>query len=36
MNELAKQANPFNLSPQSKAEAIAYFKEKGDEYKLIY
>ncbi len=34
MNELAKQANPFNRSSQSKAEAIAYFKEKGDEYKL--
>ena len=34
MNELAKQANPFNRSQQSKAEAIAYFKEKGDEYKL--
>jgi threonyl-tRNA synthetase len=34
MNELAKQANPFSRKYQSKAEAIAYFKEKGDEYKL--
>lgn len=34
MVELAKQANPYKRSEISKADAIAYFKEKGDEYKL--
>jgi threonyl-tRNA synthetase len=34
MVELAKQANPYKRSDISKADAIAYFKEKGDEYKL--
>jgi threonyl-tRNA synthetase len=34
MSELAKQANPYKRSEISKADAIAYFKEKGDEYKL--
>ncbi len=34
MNELAKQANAYIRTEQSKAEAVAYFTEKGDEYKL--
>lgn len=34
MNELAKQNNSFNRTERSKAEAISYFSEKGDEYKL--
>ena len=34
MKELAKQANVFERSEVSKADAIAYFKEKEDEYKL--
>ena len=34
MNELAKQNNPFVRKEISKAEAIKYFEEKGDEYKL--
>ena len=34
MNELAKQANNYVRKELSKAEAIAYFTEKGDEYKL--
>ena len=34
MNELAKQANSYVRKEMSKAEAIAYFTEKGDEYKL--
>ncbi len=34
MNELAKQANAYIRKEMSKAEAIAYFTEKGDEYKL--
>jgi threonyl-tRNA synthetase len=34
MNELAKQANAYVRKEMSKAEAIAYFEEKGDEYKL--
>jgi threonyl-tRNA synthetase len=34
MIELAKQANPYKRSDISKADAITYFKEKGDEYKL--
>ena len=32
--ELAKQKNEFIREEISKADAIAYFKEKGDEYKL--
>jgi len=34
MNELAKQANAYIRKEMPKAEAIAYFSEKGDEYKL--
>ena len=34
MLELAKQKNPFVRSEMSKSDAIAYFTEKGDEYKL--
>ena len=34
MNELAKQANAYIRKELSKSEAVAYFTEKGDEYKL--
>ena len=34
MKELASQKNSFERREVSKADAIAYFKEKGDEYKL--
>ena len=34
MNELAKQKNLFIRKPITKADAIQYFTEKGDEYKL--
>ncbi len=34
MLELARQSNEFVRKEISKADAIAYFKEKGDEYKL--
>jgi threonyl-tRNA synthetase len=34
MNELAKQNNPYQRKEISKADAISYFAEKGDEYKL--
>ncbi|MFP5042156.1 threonine--tRNA ligase [Parasediminibacterium sp. JCM 36343] len=34
MQELAKKNNPFLRKEISKADAIAYFEEKGDEYKL--
>ena len=34
MNELAKQNNVYVRKPISKADAVAYFEEKGDEYKL--
>ena len=34
MNELAKQANAYIRKEMSKADAIAYFTEKKDEYKL--
>jgi len=34
MLELAQQKNTFERSDVSKAEAIKYFNEKGDEYKL--
>jgi threonyl-tRNA synthetase len=34
MGELAKQGNEFVRKPIAKAEAVAYFTEKGDEYKL--
>ena len=34
MMELAKAKNPFVRKDMSKADALAYFKEKGDEYKL--
>lgn len=34
MKELARQKNEYVRQPISKADAIAYFTEKGDEYKL--
>ena len=34
MNELAKQSNPFLRKEISKADALIYFGQKGDEYKL--
>ena len=34
MNELAKAANTFNRKEISKADAIAYFTERNDPYKL--
>ena len=34
MNELAKQANDYIRKEMSKPDAVAYFTEKGDEYKL--
>jgi len=34
MLELAREKSPFIRNSMSKAEAISYFKEKGDEYKL--
>lgn len=34
MNGLAKKANPYVRREIAKAEALAYFTEKGDEYKL--
>lgn len=34
MNELAKASNPYIRSEVSKADAIEYFTQKGDEYKL--
>ncbi|PCJ63731.1 MAG: threonine--tRNA ligase [Bacteroidetes bacterium] len=34
MKELAKNASVFERSEVSKADAVAYFKEKDDEYKL--
>ncbi len=34
MLELARQKNDFIRIPMAKAEAIKYFEEKGDEYKL--
>lgn len=34
MMELARQKNPFIRREVSKAEAISYFTQKGDEYKL--
>ena len=34
MNELAKKANDYIRKEMSKAEAVAYFTEKGDEYEL--
>src|SRR5215510_1699488 len=34
MSELAKQANAYARKEVSKADAVNYFKEKGDEYKL--
>lgn len=34
MTELAKQNNSYVRKPISKADAVAYFEEKGDEYKL--
>jgi threonyl-tRNA synthetase len=34
MNELAKKANYYIRKEMSKPEAVAYFTEKGDEYKL--
>jgi threonyl-tRNA synthetase len=34
MNELAKQNNIYTRKEMSKADAVKYFTEKGDEYKL--
>jgi len=34
MNELAKKANPYTRKEIPKDEALKYFNEKGDEYKL--
>ncbi len=34
MNELARQNNPYLRKEISKAEAVKYFSDKGDEYKL--
>ncbi|MEO6894826.1 MAG: threonine--tRNA ligase [Ginsengibacter sp.] len=34
MNELSKQNNPFTRKEISKADAVKYFENKGDEYKL--
>lgn len=34
MNELAKQNNAYTRKAMPKQEALSYFKEKGDEYKL--
>lgn len=34
MNELARQNNPFVRKEIAKADAVEYFTEKGDEYKL--
>ncbi len=34
MNELARQSNVYQRKELSKAEAIQYFTDKGDEYKL--
>jgi threonyl-tRNA synthetase len=34
MLDLARQNNPYVRKEVSKADAVAYFKEKGDEYKL--
>lgn len=34
MSELAKQNNVYQRKPISKADAVKYFSEKGDEYKL--
>jgi threonyl-tRNA synthetase len=34
MNELAKQNNPYQRKEISKADAVKYFADKGDEYKL--
>jgi len=34
MSELAKQSNPYVRKAISKDEAVKYFQEKGDEYKL--
>lgn len=34
MNELAKKNNPYQRKEISKADAVQYFSDKGDEYKL--
>lgn len=34
MNELARQNNPFERKAISKQDAVKYFSDKGDEYKL--
>ncbi len=34
MNELAKKNNPYQRQEISKADAVKYFSDKGDEYKL--
>ena len=34
MNDLAKQSNPYVRKAISKSDAVKYFSDKGDEYKL--
>lgn len=34
MTELARQSNPYQRKEISKADAVQYFEDKGDEYKL--
>jgi len=34
MTELARQKNTYQRIPMSKAEAVSYYQDKGDEYKL--
>lgn len=34
MNELARQSNPYQRREISKADAVKYFTDKGDEYKI--
>ena len=34
MNELAKQNNVYTRKEISKGDAVKYFSDKGDEYKL--
>lgn len=34
MNELARQSNPYQRREISKADAVQYFTDKGDEYKI--
>ncbi|NCI46390.1 threonine--tRNA ligase [Sediminibacterium soli] len=34
MNDLAKQANPYNRREITKSDALQYFNDKGDQYKI--